>query len=750
MSDREELIAELAALCGISPEYWDIAGRKHVTTIETKKAILEAMGIDVGSSDTLLREIRSRRSKPWTQCVAPVRVMSVNARPRAIPICLPIAPGKESALTIAWRIDPEERAQRRGVSAAPIVLSSPPILGEQWIDGVRYVRIELVDAVERDIGYYTVRITCEHAEEIFPGNSRRFVLKSRLILAPDACYMPDELREKNAWGVSINLYAVRSKQNWGVGDFSDLRLLVEWLAGVGGSFVGINPLHAIPNTSPFGVSPYAPISRFYRNFIYLDIHRIPDVASSEEIRKKLLAKKFRSRVDVLRERELIDYEAVAALKTNLLKKAFDRFMESDYGKKTKRGRAFEEYVKHEGEALDSFALFMALRVHMERRRFGSSWEDWPEEYRDRNSPMVAAFRKTHERDVLFHKYVQWLIDTQLKELSREIQERGLCIGLYGDIAVGSVGGGSDAWGQREVMASGADVGAPPDDFSPDGQRWGFPPVIPERLKERGYELFIRTVRQNMKYFGAVRIDHALGLFRLFWIPRGMAARDGAYVEQPYEDLLRIVALESARHKTLVVAEDLGTIGENVRESLKRFGMLSYRLFYFERRYPDPSFLAPEQYPEMALCAVTTHDLPTLRGFWRGRDIEVRRRLGTYRDEVERKMIRDRERDRHLILSALRAYGLIPRDADERSYLASDLSPELCLAIYRYLSMTPCKLLAVSLDDVIGTLDQQNLPGTVDEHPNWIQKMPLRLEDIVEDRRVLDLARALKDRAIRSP
>jgi 4-alpha-glucanotransferase len=387
---------------------------------------------------------------------------------------------------------------------------------------------------------------------------------------------------------------------------------------------------------------------------------------------------------------------------------------------------------------------MSIREYMKRKTNVFSWMDWPAEYQNRDGTAVRKFRQTHSQEMLYHQYVQWLIDTQLKELFLEVKRLDRAIGLYFDLAVGAVGGGSDAWSNKEVMAHGAHVGAPPDDFSPDGQKWGFPPLIPEKLRETGYELFIRTIQKNMKYGGAIRIDHALGLFRIFWIPDDMSPKDGAYVQQPSEDFLRIIALESVRNKTMVIAEDLGTIGENVRETLSKYRMLSYRLFYFERNYPDPSFLPPENYPETALCAVTTHDLPTLYGFWSGRDIEVRKRLGTFPHDVWQKYLHERERDKNLIISALRSQGLIGVDSPVDTE-KGEMSSDICLAIYRYLALTPCRLLLVSLDDVIGTTDQQNLPGTIDEHPNWIQKMPLDLEKILTDRRLQELAAALKNR-----
>jgi 4-alpha-glucanotransferase len=260
-------------------------------------------------------------------------------------------------------------------------------------------------------------------------------------------------------------------------------------------------------------------------------------------------------------------------------------------------------------------------------------------------------------------------------------------------------------------------------------------MTPEKLKESGYELFIETIRKNMKYGGALRIDHALGLYRLFWIPAGMTPEHGAYLLQPAEDFLRIIALESQRNKTIVIAEDLGTIDDNFREMLQSFHMLSYRLFYFERNYPDPSFKAPEKYPEMALCAITTHDLPTIYGYWAGRDIEVKRQIGIYADEEAwRNDVLVRERDKRLILSALKAKSTLPDDFPEDPQAIPHMTHELCIAIYRYLAQSPCKLLLVSLDDIIGTLDQQNLPGTVDSHPNWMQKYTTSVEEILLDQR----------------
>jgi len=712
-----EMIDELAELCGIIPEYYDIFGNKQVTSVETKKAILRAMKLKVDSIEEIKQEIEERRRRAWKSFIEPVKVISVNEQPLTIPVYIPVKEGEENKLSLSWSIEDEKGHKNEFMlSGNDIAISE-----EQWIDGIRYIKVNLSERAIKDFGYYTMNVECAHPERLFPEGTNRLQKTVKVIITPDTCYIPPELQEGRTWGLSVNLYSIRSLRSWGIGDFTDLKNVVKLTAALGGGFVGINPLHAIPNTKPYGISPYSPISRLYKNFVYLDVENIPDVKKSDGAMASIKSKVFKKKLDELRNGDLIDYEKVASVKEKILKKAFNTFYERHYKRKTKRGRDFKRYISEEGNVLESFAMYMALSKELGVMS------------------VVQDFRDVHERELLFYKYIQWLIDGQLKEVAEDAKHSGMAIGLYHDLAIGSVSRGSDVWSYQDVVGV-ADVGAPPDDFNPEGQNWGFPPLIPEALKEIGYELFIQTIRKNMKYGGAMRIDHAPGLFRLFWIPYGMLPRDGGYVRYPYEDLLRIIALESVRNRTMVIAEDLGTIGENVRETLQRFHMLSYRLFYFERNYPEPSFVKPEMYPEMALCAVTTHDLPTLYGYWGGQDLKVKKELGMYPDEnVWQQQINDRERDRSLILSALKSEGILPDDFPAEPNRLPLMTPELCCAIYNYLGKTPCKLVLVSLDDVIGTVNQQNMPGTVDTYPNWMQKTPLLLDEIVIDKRFVEIS-----------
>lgn len=731
----DALINELSELCGILSEYWDIFGKKHATSVGTKMAILRSMKLKVDSAEGVLDEINKRRWREWKRLIKPVHVISVNDQPFSLPVYLPSAEGKDHVILLSWSVT-DEAGNKESFTISGRDFAAEE---EHWIDGRRYIKAAIPDQKTREIGYYEIAVECTYENVLFNECGKPLTGRAKLIIAPDACYIPPELETGRTWGIAVNLYSISSARNWGIGDFTDLREIANLTAYLGGGYVGINPLHAIPNTKPFGTSPYSPVSRLYRNFIYLDIDDIPDVKESDDAMSIVQSAKFNREVEELREGEFIDYERVATLKEQALKPAFESFYEKHYRRNTGRAREFRRYLSENDYDLNMFASYMALSDF-----FGvQQWHNWPDEYHDPSGKEVGKFKKTHKKEMLFYKYIQWLIEGQLRKIAVLCKERRMPVGIYHDLAVGSAGGGSDIWSHQGLFAI-ADTGAPPDDFSPDGQNWGFPPMIPEKLEDAGYELFVKTVRSNMKYGGVLRIDHAFGLFRLFWIPSGMSPRDGAYVLYPSEDLIRIIALESMRNKVVIIAEDLGTSGENVRETLRKFNMLSYRLLYFERNYPDPGFLPPEKYPEMALCAVTTHDLPTIYGYWEGRDITIRRELGKYPDEdMWRRQSKERERDKLLLIKALKSQDILPCGSPEHEQFRH-MTPDICAAIYRYLAKTPCKMVLVSLDDVIGALDQQNMPGTIDSHPNWIRKTALLLEDIDGDKRFSALAEMFRN------
>jgi len=745
----EELISELSELCGIVPEYWDTFGVRHKAPVETKKSILTAMGLRIATPEDLYAEIEKKRHRPWNVSLDPVKVILSTEQPLVLTVHVPIREGEEQSIVFKCALEDESgQTDTFSFSHADVEIAD-----RRFIDDIHHLKINIPFNVVKEIGYYTLDL-------LFISSGFGLSATSRLIITPETCYLPAQLEpasteavvsqeqvtqslhveKSRTWGLSISLYGIRSERNWGVGDFTDLKRVTEWTAELGGGFIGINPLHAIPNKRPFGISPYSPISRLYKNYLYLDIMSVPDVIESSAAAELVESEGFQAELRALRNSALIDYKKAASLKRKVLRLAFESFFDTHLVNTSNRGEEFERYVQQEGLLLEDFALFMAIHD----KTGTASWQNWPTEYRDIRSPEVDKFRKESEREMLFHQYVQWLIDGQHEKIEERARQLNMPVGLYHDLAVGSSGDGFDAWIAEDVIAKGIDVGAPPDDFNTTGQNWGFPPFDPEKMRKSGYEFLIQTIRKNMRHGGALRIDHALGMFRLFWIPQGMKAKRGAYVHYPVEEILRIIALESVRNKTVVIAEDLGTVGEDVRETLFRFRMLSYKLLYFERNYPDPSLKIPERYTDLALCAVTTHDLPTLYGYWTGRDIAEKTRLGLYPNEDFReRQIRERERDRGLLLQALKSQGLLPEEFSSDPAALCMMIPSLCLTIYEYLSLTPCKLLAVSLDDIIGTLDQQNMPGTIDAYPNWLRKTPITLEKIMTNRSFAALSKIFR-------
>jgi 4-alpha-glucanotransferase len=368
-----------------------------------------------------------------------------------------------------------------------------------------------------------------------------------------------------------------------------------------------------------------------------------------------------------------------------------------------------------------------------------TWHDWPEEFRDPGSEATARFRRKYKRRVLFYEYLQWQLDLQLAGAQAEAVRRGLPMGLYHDLALATDRFGSDLWGHRAFFVEGCRVGSPPDDFAPKGQDWAFPPPNSQRHWETGYRLFVESIRKNCRHGGMLRIDHVMRFFRLYWIPDGADATGGAYVRDRWEDLIRIVALESVRKKVVVVGEDLGTVEPLVREALARFGILSYRLFYFERDERG-EFKAVQDYPLQALVSSTTHDLPTLAGFWRSEDIEARHRAGVLGSEENyRAQLGARAADKQKMLDLLFASRLLPDSMPRSAEAIPELTGELHNAVIGFLASTPSLLMVVNQEDLTKELHQQNLPGTTWQYPNWSRKMRFSLEDLRTDRMARDVA-----------
>lgn len=722
-------LRRLAERAGILTEYHDIWGNGHATSDDTRRALLGAMGLLCSDEAACEATLEAWKERDWRRHLPPVLVVP-SASPIRVPVCLP---ARQAGMTWSWRVFLEDGARREGR------------FEPERLETMASARIDNEDWHSRDLDLSGIEQTGYHRLEIAPEDGAEDGCAAMaLIVCPPRCHRPEAIHgDKRVWGVTAQIYGVRSIRNWGMGDFTDLLHLVEWAAQAGASLVGINPLHALFPHNPNHASPYSPSSRRFLNTLYLDVESIPEFNTCDEARTRVSEADFQAKLRVLRAADLVDYTGVAAAKSEILAMLHRHFLARHQD--DERVRAFRAWRELDGAETTRFARYQALQEHFHARDPALwGWPVWPEAYRDPGSLEVATFADEHAERVDYFLYLQWLAETQLDRVSEHSTALGLGIGLYRDLAVGVDLGGAETWSQRETYALDARVGSPPDDFNLQGQDWGLPPWIPHRLREAGYAPFIAMLRANMRGAGALRLDHVMGLMRLYWVPPGMRGDQGAYVAYPFQDLLGILALESRRNHCLVVGEDLGTVPDAVRSAMAERDILSYRLFYFEREH-DGAFRAPSCYPEAASVAVSTHDLPTLAGYWRGRDLELRAGLGQFPDKEElNRQTANRAMDRERLLAALRREGVLPEGFTSHPADMADMDPALILATYRYLARAPAKLALAQAEDMLGETEQANLPGTIDGHPNWRRKLSQNLESWQTDPRVAALAEAMSD------
>ena len=718
-------LQSLSRLAGIAPAYADIWGKEHEASEATQLALLQAMEAirdETEAPDAVAREL----ARSWQQIAPPVAVYSEESVPYRLKLRFPAAAASE---TVHWRLAMEGGAARQGEFRP----SELELLDSREVAGARHIEVAFDWHERLPTGYHRFVVQPQGAAN---------AAATTLIVAPERCYLPEALRGNGrTWGAAVQLYALRSARNWGIGDYTDLAAVVEQWGRRGAGVIGVNPLHALYPHNPAHASPYSPSSRRFRNVLYIDVEAVEDFAECEEARALVDSADFQSRLAAARGSELVDYPAVAALKFPVLERLYAHFRARQLRSDTARARAFRAFQAAGGTALRQHALYEALQ-----QRFHEAdpavwgYPLWPEPYRNPRSAEVARFAEAHVERVEYYEYLQWLADRQLADAADCARLLGLEVGLYADVAVSIDSAGAEAWASQDCYVLGATLGAPPDEINLKGQNWGLPPMHPERLREAAYAPFIELLRANMRHAGAVRIDHVMGLARLFWIPRGRDGADGAYVGYPFDDLLGVLALESHRNRCLVIGEDLGTVPDDVRKGLQRTGVLSYRLLLFERT-AEGDFKAPADYPVDALVTASTHDLPTLAGYWEGCDLQVRQALSLFPSEdVRAAQTISRAQDRARLALALERERLLPDGLN--SMAPQPLTAETLRAVQRYLARSPSRVLVAQLEDVLGVREQANLPGTTDEHPNWRRKLPLDLERIAYDPRFVAFAEAM--------
>ena len=703
-----DVLARLARAAGIAPEWYDVAGTRHVVGRDTTRAILAAMGLDVRTTFdarerlAAIAESRERRPLPPV-CVARAGV--------AADIAIAVD-GTATRRRRALRLRDEHGVETRLDFNADHCLATT-VAG---IDGRGVTRLRFA-LPPLPPGYHTLAFEDEPERAC------------RIIVAPERCHMPPDLANgKRRFGLAAHLYALRRHGDQGVGDLSTLAAIGAATARAGGACVGINPLHALYADDRERASPYHPSDRRFVDPIYIDVTDVPDFRASEAARALFAG--HASAIAALAARRNVDYAGVWAVKRAVLAACFATF--EMRGADDSLVAEFERFAVAGSESLARFATFEAIASTLPR----VPWPQWPAGLAHPGASGVEEFVHANEGKVRFAIYLQWLADRQL---AAAVGASGLALGLYRDLAVGCAPDGAEAWANTGgMLARGASIGAPPDPLAEAGQNWNLPPPIPGFLVASGYTGFRELVAANMRHAGALRIDHVPGLTRLFWIPDGATPLDGAYVRYPQEDLLAVLALESTRARCLVVGEDLGTVPAELRERLDAANILSYRVLWFER--DGAAFRAPAAYAPKATACVSTHDLPTIAGWWSGSDIDEKRALGLFDDVTADAARQERALDKARLATALAAAGIDGVDPARRH--ASGVTA----AIHRFIGAAPSSLALVQADDLAGETVALNVPGTDRERPNWRRKVGVDVSALWDTPPGIAARRDLKDRS----
>jgi (1->4)-alpha-D-glucan 1-alpha-D-glucosylmutase len=722
MAEARAALERLAALHGIGADYHDIWGGRRQVPEASLGALLGALGVDAADPERAEREALGAR---WREALPPFAAIAAGAPGWRLRVQLR---EPHDSARIAWTVEEEGGAVHEGAVEAAAARE----LERAELDGARYVARELEVPVALPPGYHRLSLRD-------PGRPRGRIGETLLAAAPERCYRPDALKsDARVWGPAVQLYAIRSERSWGIGDFGDLLQVIEQWSARGAGVIGLNPLHALFPHDPERASPYGPSSRLALNVLYVDVEAVQEYRECEEARRHVASAAFQVRLERLREAPLVDYRGVAQAKLEVLERLYRHFRERHVRRRTPRAMAFRDFQAWGGEHLRRHALFEALQEHFHREDPAVwGWPAWPEDCRDPAAPAVARFCAERIERVEYFEYLQWQAEQQLARAGARCESAGMALGLYLDLAVSVDRGGSDAWANQNCYALGTSIGAPPDAYNLKGQDWGLPPLAPEALRASRYELFAHTLRESMRNAGALRIDHVMGLMRLYWVPPGASPLEGAYVRYRLEEMMAIVALESHRNRCVVIGEDLGTVADEMRAAIESAGVLSYKVLYFERGAQD-EFRPPQEYPRDALVALSTHDLPTFAGWWRERDLDWREKLGLFPTEEERKAQHaGRAADRERLKRALARAGLLGEDAGEPAV------EQLAAAAHALLARAPSLVMMVQLEDALGVEEQANLPGTVEGHPNWRRRLPGTLEDMERDPRLAALCALLE-------
>lgn len=704
MSFPDELPSEslqaLARAHGVATDFWSYDGHYQVVSARSIRAVLEALGVPAADEARVQASLRDVEDAPWRETLPPCVVMRQGSEHR-VPVHVPH--GAEVELEVRLEDGPVVPLRQDDIWVEP-----------RDVEGRMTGRATFVLPPDLPLGWHTLVAHITGREHIH----------APLAVAPARLPFP-ELGRGRGWGMMAQLYSVRSERSWGIGDARDLTEMVALFGDLGADFLLINPLHATSPAPPLTPSPYLPDTRRFVNPIYIRPEDIPEVAYLTGPQRALVEWAAEDVRPLNATIAPIDRDAVWESKGQALEVIFAA------GRSRARQRDYERFCAREGQGLQDFALWCALKEKYAGRSF-------PPELENVNAPHVARQRRELAGRIDYYCWLQWIVDQQLTEAQRAATDSGMGMGIMHDLAVGVHPDSADAWSMPDAFARGIGVGAPPDMYNQQGQNWSQPPWRPDALARSAFAPLRDMARSVMRHAGALRVDHVIGLFRLWWIPEGMGAREGTYVRYDHESMVGVLLLEAYRAGAIVIGEDLGTVEPWVREYLTERGVLGTSVLWFEKDhtgYPLPA----QDFRELVLATVDTHDLPPAAGMLAGEHVDLRARLGLL-TEPEAKVRADAALERERMLARLHDYGLLPDDPTER---------EIIEAMHRYIAMTPSVLLGVSLTDAVGERRAQNQPGTDTEYPNWKlpladgSERPVLVEALPSNARLVSLVAALR-------
>jgi 4-alpha-glucanotransferase len=711
MNQQAPSLAQLAGHFGIATDYQDWSGRRIEVPESTLVAVLAAFGVAAATESERTAAQTAHDRRYWSRALPP----TILGRPGApTTFWVHVTHGQPAEVWLRL----EDGTVRDGIRQVDN-FTAPFDLDGRSIGEASFV---LPD--DLPLGYHRVHVRSGDHEA-----------SAALIVTPGWLGLPERLGARRAWGLAAQLYSVRSRQSWGVGDLTDLVDLAVWSASVhGAGYVLVNPLHAAAPTAPMEPSPYLPTSRRFVNPLYLRVEAIPEFA---QLRKRGRVRRLRDGVQKhAAALDAIDRDSAWAAKRAALELVFS------VPRTAGRDLAYAAFRAREGAALDDFATWCALA-----EAHGGDWHQWPESVRHPGADGAAKFVAKHSAAVDFHRWLQWQLDEQLAAAQSQAVSAGMPLGIVHDLAVGVHPNGADAWALQDALALGVSGGAPPDEFNQLGQDWSQPPWRPDRLDELEYQPFRALIRGVLRHAGGVRIDHIIGLFRLWWIPQGEMPTQGTYVRYDHEAMIGIVALEAYRAGALVVGEDLGTVQPWVRDYLRARGVLGTSILWFELdRDGNGGPLPAERWREYCLSSVTTHDLPPTAGYLADEHVRLRASLDLLTRPVDEELAAA-QAERAAWIAELRRVGLLSKHAGVE---------QTVLALHQYLGRTPSRLLGLALTDAVGDRRTQNQPGTTDEYPNWRVPLsgpdgrPVLLEEVFSNPRAIALTEAMRASTAVSP